>query len=159
MQSTPSAAAKEASAKKTATVTLKAAKLPKKSDARRHAGASRLHQDDRYCREVACESLSTTGGYCRMHYIKNWKLIQRKRLIISEGHLNRFIEELVSKYPDKYLEAIRGDMLTLKDFTKVINDLEIEEPVDDSFDEDAESSADNTIDHIRREFEGEGEAF
>ncbi len=25
------------------------------------------------CREVACDGLATTQGYCRLHYIKNWK--------------------------------------------------------------------------------------
>ena len=90
--------------------------------------ASRGHP---VCREVACELLSTTGGYCRMHYIKNWKKIKRKEMILKERKLNHYIEELVSKYPDKYIEAIRQDLESEKDFAKVIADLEIEEGLDD----------------------------
>lgn len=107
------------------------------------------------CREVACEGLSTTGGYCRMHYIKNWKKIKRKELILKEGKLNQYIEELVAKYPDKYIEAIRQDLAADKDFAKVIYDLDLDEGVDD-FEVEGES-IDSVIDNIKRDFEDEGE--
>ena len=109
------------------------------------------------CREVACEGLSTTAGYCRLHYIKNWKKIKRKELILKEKKLNQYIEELVAKYPDKYIEAIRQDLENDKDFAKVIYDLDLDESVDD-FDADAES-ADSVIDSIKRDFEDEGGDF
>ena len=109
------------------------------------------------CREVACEGLGTTAGYCRMHYIKNWKKIKRKELILKEKRLNQYIEELVAKYPDKYIEAIRQDLANDKDFAKVIYDLDLDESVDD-YDADAES-ADSFIDTIKRDFEDEGEGF
>ncbi len=83
------------------------------------------------CREVACESVSTTAGYCRLHYIKNWKKIKRKELILREKKLNQYIEELVAKYPDKYIEAIKQDLSDEKAFAKVIYDLELDESVDD----------------------------
>lgn len=107
------------------------------------------------CREVACEGLSTTAGYCRLHYIKNWKKIKRKELILKEGKLNQYIEELVAKYPDKYIEAIRQDLAGDKDFAKVIYDLDLDESVDD-FDIDGES-AEAIIDTIKRDFDDEGE--
>lgn len=107
------------------------------------------------CRELGCESLSTSGGYCRLHYIKNWKKIKRKELIIKEGKLNRYIEELVSKYPDKYIEAIRQDLSSDKDFYTVIHDLELDESIDD-FDADGES-VDSLIDSIRRDLDDDGD--
>jgi hypothetical protein len=109
------------------------------------------------CREVACEGLATTGGYCRMHYIKNWKKIKRKELILKERKLNQYIEELVAKYPDKYIEAIRQDLANDKEFAKVISDLDLDESVDD-YDIDGESM-ENLIDNIKRDFEDEGEGF
>ncbi len=107
------------------------------------------------CREVACEGLSTTAGYCRLHYIKNWKKIKRKELILKEGKLNQYIEELVVKYPDKYIEAIRQDLASDKDFAKVIYDLDLDESVDD-FDVEGEN-ADALIDTIKRDFDDEGD--
>lgn len=110
------------------------------------------------CREVACELISTTGHYCRMHYIKNWKKIKRKEIIIKERKLNHYIEELVSKYPDKYIEAIRQDLASEKDFAKVIADLEIDEALDD-FESVETESAEGIIDNIKRDFEDDGDVF
>lgn len=110
------------------------------------------------CREVACEGLATSGGYCRLHYIKNWKKIKRKEIILREKKLNQYIEELVAKYPDKYIEAIRQDLASDKDFAKVIYDLDLDEGVDD-FDADNAESADALIDTIKREFDDEGDVF
>lgn len=114
---------------------------------------------DNSCREVACESLATTSGYCRLHYIKNWKKIKRKELILKEGKLNQYIEELVAKYPDKYIEAIRMDLSSDKEFSKVVSDLELDEGVED-FNEEGES-IENLIDSIRADVVDDdgGESF
>jgi hypothetical protein len=123
---------------------------------RGHASAAGI-PEEAVCREVACEGLATTGGYCRMHYIKNWKKIKRKELILREGKLNQYIEELVAKYPDKYIEAIRQDLASDKDFSKVIHDLDLDESIDD-FDVDGEA-VEGLIDSIKRDFDDEGEGF
>ncbi len=107
------------------------------------------------CREIACESSSTTAGYCRLHYIKNWRKIKRKEMILREKKLNQYIEELVSKYPDKYLESIRMDLADEKAFGKVIHDLELDESLDDV--EGDEDSDDAIVEGIRRDFEDDGD--
>lgn len=109
------------------------------------------------CREASCDQLATSGGYCRLHYVKNWKKIKRKELIIKEGKLNKYIEELVSKYPDKYIEAIREDLATDKEFGKVVHDLELDESIDD-FEMDSDS-VDSLIDSIRRDLDDEGDNY
>lgn len=103
------------------------------------------------CREIACEGLSTTSGYCRLHYIKNWKKIKRKELILKEKKLNQYIEELVAKYPDKYIEAIRSDLADEKSFSKVIYDLELDEGIDEIPSE--EESDDSIIESVKRDFD------
>ena len=110
------------------------------------------------CREVACEGLATSGGYCRLHYIKNWKKIKRKEAILHEKKLDQYIEELVAKYPDKYIEAIRQDLTNDKDFAKVIHDLDLDEGVDD-FDGEGGESMDSLIDTIKRDFDDDSDAF
>jgi hypothetical protein len=52
-------------------------------------------------------------------------------MILKEGKLNQYIEELVSKYPDKYIDVIRQDLSTEVNFNKVIHDLELDESIDD----------------------------
>lgn len=119
--------------------------------------ASRAAANDGNCREVACDLSSTSGGYCRLHYIKNWKKIKRKELILKEGRLNEYVEELVKKYPDKYIEAIRQDLAEDKDFSKVVTELELDESLDE-FDGDSEN-IDSLIDNIRRDMDDDGDTF
>lgn len=123
------------------------------------AAAAEAHRNS-LCKEVACELTATTKTFCRLHYIKNWKRIQQKEMILQEKKLNLYIEELISKYPDKYIEAIRQDLNSEKDFAKVIADLEIEEEMDDFI--DAENEAiENVIEPVvtRREFEDDDDTF
>lgn len=133
-------------------------KAPKKATGlAKSPRAPRLSPED-MCREVACESLCTSGGYCRLHYIKNWKKIKRKELILKEGKLNQYIEELVAKYPDKYIEAIRQDLNDDKAFAQVIHDLDLDESVDD-FEVDGEN-LESMVDNIKgRDFDDDGDAF
>lgn len=132
----------------------RAAPLPAKQKPSR---ASKGTLDEQICREAGCDALCTSAGYCRLHYIKNWKKIKRRELVLKEGKLNQYIEELVSKYPEKYIEAIRNDLASDKEFGKVIHELELDESIDD-FDADAES-IDTLIDSIRRDIDDEGESF
>lgn len=129
-----------------APATAKAAKAAKGA---KKAAAPKNYEE--MCREIACESSSSTAGYCRLHYIKNWKKIKRKELILREKKLNQYIEELISKYPDKYIEAIKQDLADETAFSKVIYDLELDEGVDDiPVDDEADEAI---IDNIKREFD------
>ena len=119
-----------------------------KSKAAAKAAALAAHYE-KMCRETGCENQATTKGYCRLDYIKNWKKIKRKEMILKEGKLNQYIEELVSKYPDKYIEVIRQDLSTEVNFNKVIHDLELDESIDD-LDYDGDS-IDSLIGSIRKE--------
>jgi len=120
--------------------------------------AGKGHADARdLCREVACESSATSSGYCRLHYIENWKRIKRKELLLKEGKLNRYIEELVAKYPEKYIEAIRQDLSSDQDFAKVVTDLELDEGIDE-FDSDSEN-IESLIDSIRKDMDDESDIY
>jgi hypothetical protein len=72
--------------------------------------------------------------------------------MLQEGKLNQYIEELVSKYPEKYVEVIRQDLSSEVNFNKVIHDLELDESMDDlDYDSD---SIDSLIGSIRKEDDG-----
>lgn len=111
------------------------------------------------CREPGCELEILLNGFCRMHYIKNWRKIKRKEAIIASGQLNNYVEELVSKYPDKYLDVIRQDLATEKEWGKVVVDLELDSADDDgSGEEDLEGVAENTG-RREREFDDDNDSF
>lgn len=86
------------------------------------------------CVEKGCDNIRTTQSYCRLHYLRNWKVIQKKREILKEGKLQEYIEELISKYPTKYIEALLSDLSDDKEFYTVLNQLNITSEFD--FEED-----------------------
>ena len=68
-----------------------------------------------------------------------WKKIQIRKKILSEGKLQEYIEELTSRYPDKYLEVLRKDLISEKDFLATIRELELDDDandVDNDYDND-----------------------
>ena len=100
----------------------------------------------RYCRVRECDQSSAVDGYCRFHYLLYWKNIQVRKKILSEGKLERYIEELTARYPDKYLEMLKKDLRSEKEFLAAIQELEIDES---SVDNDYEDEAQNYLDEVR----------
>ncbi len=97
----------------------------------------------RYCKVSECDELATSDTYCRFHYLLNWKKIQLRKKILAGDKLDRYIEELTSRYPDKFLEVIRRDLASEKDFLAAIQELEIDDSGDDvEFEDDARTYID-----------------
>lgn len=94
----------------------------------------------RYCRVKDCDQTASVDSYCRYHYLLFWKNIQVRKKILSEGKLERYIEELTARYPDKYLEMLRKDLKNEKDFIAAIQELEIDDSgVDNEYEDEAQS--------------------
>ena len=100
----------------------------------------------RYCRVKDCDQLAMVDSYCRYHYLLYWKKIQIRKKILTEGKLERYIEELTARYPDKYLEMLRKDLRSEKEFLAAIQELEIDESANDG---DFEDESDNYIEEVR----------
>ncbi len=100
----------------------------------------------RYCRVRECDQASAVDGYCRYHYLLFWKNIQVRKKILSEGKLERYIEELTARYPDKYLEMLKKDLRSEKEFLAAIQELEIDEA---GVDNEYEDEAQNYLDEVR----------
>jgi hypothetical protein len=91
----------------------------------------------RLCRVRDCDQAAAVEGYCRYHYLALWKRIQVRRKILMDGKLGRYVEELTSRYPDKFLEMIWKDLRAEKDFLAAIAELEIDESgLDNDFEDD-----------------------
>ena len=78
------------------------------------------------CREKNCDNPASTNGYCRLHYIANWKQIKKNEAILTEGKLQVFIEDIVKKYSAKEIEGIIDDLSDEKSFYKALNEMDIE---------------------------------
>lgn len=105
----------------------------------------------RYCRVRECDQAATVDSYCRYHYLMLWKNIQVRKKILMDGKLARYVEELTARYPDKFLEVIRRDLRTEKDFLAAIQEMEIDES---SLENELEDDAQSFVEEIR----GIGEA-
>jgi hypothetical protein len=100
----------------------------------------------RYCRVRDCDQIAVVDSYCRYHYLLLWKKIQVRKKILADGKLEKYVEELTSRYPDKFLEVIRRDLRSEKDFLSAIQELEIDES---NVDNDFEDESSNFIDEVR----------
>lgn len=62
------------------------------------------------CKEKNCSNQQTTRGYCRLHYLKNWKKIKEDEKKKAAKDLNRYVENIVKRNPDKSAEAVRQEL-------------------------------------------------
>ena len=101
---------------------------------------------NRFCRGTGCDQLAAVENYCRYHYLLFWKKIQARRKILSEGKLESYIQELTARYPDKYLEMLRKDLKSEKDFLAAVQELEID---DSGVEAEYEDEAQSYIEEVR----------
>jgi hypothetical protein len=81
----------------------------------------------RLCKVRDCDQVAIVGEHCRFHYLLLWKKIQIRKSILNDGKLEKYVEDLTSRYPDKFLDVIKKDLKTEKDFLAVIQEMELDE--------------------------------
>ena len=64
----------------------------------------------RICKHKGCYDGATTLGYCRLHYLKNWRKIKEQQRKKAVKNLNKYIEHLCKTRPDGYVEAMKGEL-------------------------------------------------
>ena len=102
-----------------------------------------------FCHHKECDQVATTGIYCRHHYISLWDLIQRKKKILEGGKLEKFIQEITSRYPDKFLDMMRKNLSTERDFTTTLHELEIAHASDHTSDyQDSHKDINSEEEHL-----------
>lgn len=106
----------------------------------------------RLCKVRDCDQISTVDVYCRFHYLLLWKKIQIRKHILNDGKLEKYLEDLTSRYPDKFLEVIKKDLKTEKDFLSVIQEMELDENAL------AESENEDEVQSFSDEIRGIGDA-
>ena len=62
------------------------------------------------CKEKGCHNAQTTEGLCRLHYLRNWKKLQAEKKKKAAKNLNRYVESILKRYPDRYVEQIKKDI-------------------------------------------------
>lgn len=62
------------------------------------------------CKEEGCHNAQTTGGYCRLHYLKHWKQIKAEATEKSAKRLNKYVDFMARKNPDRYIDDIKKEL-------------------------------------------------
>lgn len=62
------------------------------------------------CSEPGCKNAQTTKGYCRLHYLKNWKQLKADEKKKTADRLNKYVEGIVRRSPDKYVDEVKRDL-------------------------------------------------
>jgi hypothetical protein len=99
-----------------------------------------------YCRVHDCDNEATTEGHCRYHYLALWRRNKVKAKILQGGKLDKYIEDLTAKYPDKYLEMLRKDLASEKDFNLIVAEMDVEDSGDEA---ENEEEASRFIEEVR----------
>ena len=81
----------------------------------------------RLCKVRDCDQVANVDEYCRFHYLLLWKRIQIRKHILNDSKLEKYVEDLTSRYPDKFIDVLKKDLKTEKDFLSVIQEMELDE--------------------------------
>lgn len=75
------------------------------------------------CIEPGCKNAQTTKDFCRLHYLKNWKKIKDVEQKKAADRLNKYVDGIVKKFPDRYVDVIRREIRTDRgDLTKAMGE-------------------------------------
>ncbi len=75
------------------------------------------------CKEESCHNQQTTEGYCRLHYLKNWKKIRTDKKKKAEKNLSRYIESVVRQNPDRVAQALKDNLRDEPTFEKSVDEV------------------------------------
>ena len=87
------------------------------------------------CKEEGCHNSATTAGFCRLHYLRNWKKIKSAEKRRAAKNLNAYIESVCKKHPERYMDVIKKDIRSPR-FEKYVEEtFGYDDEAEDIFDE------------------------
>jgi hypothetical protein len=90
------------------------------------APKARAEAKKRFCMQTECKAESVSHGYCRLHYISNWKHIKFDRHVKAERRLNAYVDRLAKKYPKDFVEKIKEGLEDEDKFRQTVEELDLE---------------------------------
>lgn len=66
------------------------------------------------CKESDCDNAATTAGFCRLHYLKNWKALQLEQKQRAAKKLNGYIESICRSHPENYVDVLKKEIRSPK---------------------------------------------
>ncbi len=104
------------------------------------------------CKEDDCKNQQTTLGYCRLHYLKNWRKIREKQKKKAAENLNKYVEHIMKKHPDSYVDAIKHDLSHASRFQRRADEFSSEDEFSHAMDDvDMNFEVDKILSHLKVE--------
>ena len=102
------------------------ASTAKKATAVKKAPKAKKVPKAKQCTNPGCKKEASSEGYCRLHYLANWKHIKFNEKVKAERRLNAYVDRIAKKYPSDYLEKIKETLEDESKFKEMVSELEIE---------------------------------
>jgi hypothetical protein len=80
----------------------------------------------KFCIQDKCKQQAVSNGYCRLHYIANWKHIRFDAQVKAERRLNAYVDRIAKKYPKDYLERIKEGLESEEKFKQTVEELDLD---------------------------------
>ena len=88
--------------------------------------APKSDKKKKFCAESGCRKAAQSQGYCRLHYLANWRHIKLNKQIKAESRLNSFVDRIAKKYPKDFMEKIKEGLEDEDKFKQVAQELDID---------------------------------
>jgi len=98
----------------------------KKPSSTKKASLKVSDKKENICTHTGCKKEANNQGYCRLHYITNWKHIRFKEKVKAERRLNAYVDKISKNNPKDYLERIKETLEDESKFKEMVSELEIE---------------------------------
>ncbi|MBT3181743.1 MAG: hypothetical protein HN337_04445 [Deltaproteobacteria bacterium] len=104
------------------------------------------------CKDRNCKNAATTKGYCRLHYLRNWRVIKEVERERSAKKLNAYINYICKKHPDRYMDIIKENLRSSNFDKDIEREFGFDDPEELSFDDSTyEDEIERLIDELKIE--------
>lgn len=97
-----------------------------KAAPKKPAAKGKTKKSEKLCAHSRCRAQASSDGYCRLHYLANWRHIKLNEKIKAEKRLNAFVDRIAKKYPKDYLEKIKEGLENEDKFKETVAELDVE---------------------------------
>ncbi len=80
----------------------------------------------KFCAQSECNRPAVQKGFCRLHYLANWKHIRFDQKVKAERRLNAYVDRMSRKYPADFMEKIKEGLESEDKFKETIEELDLE---------------------------------
>jgi len=80
----------------------------------------------KFCLHDQCSQEANLKGFCRLHYIANWRELKTSQKQKSEKRLNAYVDRMAERYPKDYMDRIREGLGDETKFRASLDEMEVD---------------------------------